>query len=76
MSAAEILKAAKALSSEEKMELIHGLFEDMEEKGADIGLTREQAAELEARLADLKANKADCIPLEQVESEMKKHFGW
>jgi putative addiction module component (TIGR02574 family) len=76
MSATEILEAAKALPQEERIKLAQDFWEIIAEEGYDPDLTPEQAAELDRRLADFQANPHDGIPLEQVEAELNKRFGW
>jgi putative addiction module component (TIGR02574 family) len=75
MSAAEILEAAKALPQEERLKLAQDIWEISADAGHDPDLTLEQAAELDRRLADFKANPHDGIPWEQVEAELDQRFG-
>ena len=42
----------------------------------DDGLTSEQAAELDRRLAEFEKNPRDGIPWEQVEADLNQRFGW
>lgn len=76
MSAAEILKAAKALPKEERIKLAQDFWEIVAEDGYDSDLTPEQAAELDRRLADFEANPHEGIPWEQVKAELNNRFGW
>ena len=76
MSATEILAAAKALPLHERIEVAEGLWEDIAGTGYDPDLTPEQAAELDRRLADFKANPDEGIPWEQVKAELSQRFGW
>jgi putative addiction module component (TIGR02574 family) len=76
MSSAEILKAAKALPLEERIELAQELWDDLVENGYDPKLTSEQSAELERRAEEFRKNPQAGIPWEQVRDEARKRFGW
>jgi putative addiction module component (TIGR02574 family) len=76
MTATDILEAAKAPPQEERIKLAHDLWEIVADDGYDPDLTPEQAAELDRRLADFKANPDEGIPWEQVKAELSQRFGW
>ena len=74
MSAVEILEQIRRLSPEEQYEVAEKIWEEFGD--FDDELTREQAAELDRRLAAFEKNPHDGIPLEQVKAEMRQRFGW
>ena len=76
MTATEILEAAKALPQEERIKLAQEFWEIVAGDGYDPDLTREQAAELDRRLAEFEANPHEGIPWEQVKAELNERFGW
>jgi putative addiction module component (TIGR02574 family) len=76
VSVKEILEAAKALPQEERIKLAQDFWEIIVEDGYAPDLTPEQAAELDRRLADFKANPHEGIPWEQVKAELNERFGW
>jgi len=76
MSAAEILKAAKALPQEERLKLAQDFWEIVAEDGCDPDLSSDQAAELDRRLAEFERDPGAGIPWEQVEASLNKRFGW
>ena len=74
MTAAEILEEIEKLPLSEQQELAelvmarYGSLDDV--------LTPEQAAELDRRLAEFEKNPRRGIPIEQVETDLNKRFGW
>jgi putative addiction module component (TIGR02574 family) len=69
MSATEIINAAKALSLDERVELVQRLWDDIADDGYDPSLTPAQAAELERRVAEHHANPGDVVSWEQVKAD-------
>jgi len=74
MSASEILEQIRRLPPEEQYDLAEKVWAGLGD--VDAGLTPEQAAELDGRLADFEKNPRAGIPLEQVKVEMRQRFGW
>jgi putative addiction module component (TIGR02574 family) len=74
MSAAEIMKAAKALPLEQRIELAQELWDDIAEQGFDPDLTPEQIAELDRRTERALAHPERCRPLEDVVADIEKRF--
>lgn len=74
MSATEILELIEQLPSKERDEVAEIILQKY--GGFDDGLTSEQAAELDRRLADFEKNPHDGIPWEQVDADLNKCFGW
>jgi putative addiction module component (TIGR02574 family) len=74
MSAAELLEKAKALSIEERVELVNQLEENLAEEGYDFDsdLSPEQVAELDRRAERALSNPEQCRPLEDVISEIEE----
>jgi putative addiction module component (TIGR02574 family) len=74
MSATEVVEQFRKLPLEEQQiafEKIRKTVEDF-----DDGLTPEQTAELDRRLADFEKNPHKGIPWEQVEADLNQRFGW
>ncbi len=76
MSVADLLKAAKALPLEERIDLTQQLRDDIEENGYDLDLTDEQIVELQRRAEEFRKNPQSVIPWEQVRDEVRQRFGW
>ncbi len=74
MSAAQILEEIRRLPADEQHEVVETILDEFTD--ADDGLTPEQVAELDRRIAEFKKNPKEGIPWEQVQSEAKKRFGW
>ncbi len=74
MGAIEILKAAKALPLEDRIELAQELWNDITEEGYDPELTPEQIAELDRRAEDALKNPGRGTPIEEVSAEIRKRF--
>jgi putative addiction module component (TIGR02574 family) len=74
MSATEILEQIEKLPLSERQKVAetvlakYGSFDD--------GLSPEQAAELDRRLAEFEKNPRAGILWEQVEADLNKRFGW
>lgn len=78
MSATDLIEQMRPMPTEEKRALVEKIWDEYgEELGwIEPGLTPEQVAELDRRLADFEKNPNDGIPWEQVKAEMKQRFGW
>ncbi|MBA4148056.1 MAG: addiction module protein [Verrucomicrobia bacterium] len=78
MSATEVIEQIRSLPADEKRELFEKIWDEFgNELGCvDDGLTPEQAAVLDRRVAAFNENPDAGIPLEQVRAEAKKRFGW
>jgi putative addiction module component (TIGR02574 family) len=74
MSATQILEQIRRLPEAERREVVERIQDEF--LGSGDGLTPEQAAELDRRLADFEKNPHDGIPWEQVEADLNKRFGW
>jgi putative addiction module component (TIGR02574 family) len=74
MSATDILKAAKALPLEERIELAQELWDDITGNGYDSGLTPEQIEELDRRAEAALSHPERCRPLEDVVADIEKRF--
>jgi putative addiction module component (TIGR02574 family) len=74
MSAAEILKAAKALSLEEKMELYWQLLDDIEEQGCDADLTPDDIAELDRRAEESLKHPGRGTPIDEVSARIRERI--
>jgi len=78
MSATELIEKMRPMPTEEKRAFVEQVWEEYgEELGwVDPDLTPEQTAELDRRLAEFEKNPHDGIPLEQVNAEINRRFGW
>jgi putative addiction module component (TIGR02574 family) len=76
MSVADLLKAAKALPLEERIDLTQQLRDDIEENGYDLDLTDEQIRELQRRAEEFRKNPQLGIPWEQVRDEVRHRYSW
>jgi putative addiction module component (TIGR02574 family) len=76
MSTAELLKAAKGLPIEDRVELTRKLRDDLEQDGYDLDLTTEQLDELERRAGEFRKNPEAAIPWEEARDKVRKQFGW
>lgn len=78
MSATELIEKVRPMTSEEKRAFVAQLWEEFgDELGMlDTDLTSEQAAELDRRLAAFEKDPHLGVPLEQVQADLKKRFGW
>lgn len=74
MSATEILKAAKALPLDQRIELAQELWEDITENGYELDLTPEQVIELDRRAEEALKHPERCRPLEEVVADIEKRF--
>ncbi len=71
MSATEILANARKLSPQERRDIAEALLDDL-----GLEESPEFLAELERRAEDARKNPDDCIPWEQVRTDLKKKYGW
>jgi putative addiction module component (TIGR02574 family) len=74
MSATELVEQFRKLPLEEQQIAFEKIREAVED--FDDGLTPEQAAELDRRLAEFEKNPRTGIPWEQVEADLNQRFGW
>jgi len=74
VSATEILKAAKALPLEARIELAQELWDSITEEGYDPELTPEQAAELDRRAEKALKQPGHGVPVEEVFEEIEQRF--
>jgi putative addiction module component (TIGR02574 family) len=72
---ADLLEAAKALPLPERIELVEALWDSIADEGYEPPVTPAQAAELERRLEEHRANPASAIPWAQVKADLDKKFG-
>jgi putative addiction module component (TIGR02574 family) len=71
MDFAATLEAARALSVDERIELINIIWNEIADEGAVPDLTDAQKAELDRRLAALEADPDSGIPWETVKAEFE-----
>jgi putative addiction module component (TIGR02574 family) len=57
------------MSVEERLELLDLLLDSLESEGVSPGLSGDQVAELERRVADMEANPDDVVDWQEVESQ-------
>ncbi len=62
------------LSMDEKLALVHEIWDSIAAEPGHIRLTEAQRAELERRLADHEANPGDVVPWEQIKAEALERF--
>lgn len=65
-----ILKEALKLPDNEKLELIEGIWESINEYPDSIPVTKEQKDELDRRLEDYKKNPGNVITWEVLKAEL------
>jgi putative addiction module component (TIGR02574 family) len=62
------------LSVDERLALVHEIWDSIAAERGPIPLTEAQRAELERRLADHEANPSDVVPWEQIRAEALERF--
>jgi len=62
------------LSADERLELMHEIWDSIAAEPGTIHLTDAQRQELERRLAEHEANPGDAVPWEQVKAEALARF--
>ena len=65
------LQAAMELPPEERLELVHEIWDSLAPSVAELPLSDELRDELERRLAEYERNPSDVIPWEQVRAELR-----
>lgn len=77
---AQLLEQVRSLPLGERIEFVEEVLEDMgvEEQGrdADPGLTAEEIAELDRRMAEHLANPESAVPWSEVQRRLEERFGW
>ena len=72
---ADLLEAAKALPLPERIELVEALWDSIADEGYEPPVTPAQAAELERRLEEHRANPTSAVPWAQVKADLDRKFG-
>ncbi len=70
----QLVEQARALPLEERVELIDTLWETVAKEGYEPPLTRQQAEELDRRLAAHRRNPDDVIPWESIRDEINEKY--
>jgi putative addiction module component (TIGR02574 family) len=70
------IEALKQLSSEEKLRIIHELWEDLSANPGDIPVSEAVLEEVERRRAEMLANPASAVPWEEVKRRIKERHGF
>lgn len=77
---AQLLEQVRSLPLGERIEFVEEVLEDIgvEEQGrdADPGLTAEEIAELDRRMAEHLANPESAVPWNEVQRRLEERFGW
>jgi putative addiction module component (TIGR02574 family) len=66
---------AMELPPEERLELGYDLIDSVADASDDFGLTDEQKAEIERRMAEHERDPSSAIPLEEFMARLRSRFG-